>query len=52
MKKCPECNAPYESVRKFNSGNPMTFLLPTCDCEADRITREWEERFAAREQRP
>lgn len=30
---CETCSAEYEFVRKWNSGNPINMMLPTCDCE-------------------
>lgn len=36
MKKCEDCGATYETVMKYNSGNPREFQLPTCDCLAEK----------------
>ena len=34
--KCEDCDAKYETVKKWNNGNPVEFELPTCDCLAEK----------------
>ena len=45
VKHCAECEAPYELLRKFNGGNPMTVELPTCHCEEERFFEKIKRRF-------
>ena len=44
---CPHCGAPYEGpVEKWNGGNPIEIMLPSCDCEAEATFDEFMSRLA------
>lgn len=32
---CETCGTPFEPLRKWNSGNPVIIMMPTCTCEED-----------------
>lgn len=40
---CPECGAPYEYQKKWNSGNPAMIEFPTCTCEEENTERRLDE---------
>jgi hypothetical protein len=45
---CRECGSANEWQKKFNSGNPGWFALPTCTCEEEETERLFIERMKNR----
>lgn len=43
---CETCGAEYEVVRKWNGGNPISVLLPTCDCEEQASEPDFQRMIA------